>query len=111
MSQIDLSSEKESGTKKIKTEVATYDFQTPPNMSPQRSKLLFETSIHSSNIKKQSVLAGKSGIRTPGEMRRSTLLPLEYLHEGLPKVPGERIQINPLISRLAENTMPGNILS
>jgi hypothetical protein len=46
MSQIDISSEKESGTKKRKTEVPTYDFQTPPNMSPQRSKFLFETSRH-----------------------------------------------------------------
>jgi hypothetical protein len=66
MSQIDLLSEKESGTKKRKTEVPTYDFQTPPNISPQRSKLLFETSIHSINSKKQSDLAGKAGIRTLG---------------------------------------------
>jgi hypothetical protein len=72
MSQIYLSSEKEPGTKKRKTELPTYDFQTPPNLSPQRSKLLFETSIHSSNSKKQSGLAGKAGIHTSGEMRRST---------------------------------------
>jgi hypothetical protein len=38
MSQIDLSSKKESGSKNIKTEVPTYDFQTPLNLSPQRSK-------------------------------------------------------------------------
>jgi hypothetical protein len=41
-------------------------------MSLQISKLLFETSIHSSNIKKQSGLAGKAGICTSGEMRKST---------------------------------------
>jgi hypothetical protein len=70
--QIDLSSKKESGTKKRKIEVPTYDFQTPPNVSPQRSKFLFETSIHSSNSKKQSGLSGKGGTRTSGEMRRST---------------------------------------
>jgi hypothetical protein len=45
MSQIYLLSEKESGTNKRKTEVPTYDFQTPPNISPQRSKFLVETSI------------------------------------------------------------------
>jgi hypothetical protein len=72
MSQIDLSSKKESGAKKRKTEGPTYDFQTPPNISPQRSKFLFETAIHSSNISKQSGLAGKGGTRTSGEMRRST---------------------------------------
>jgi hypothetical protein len=72
MSQISLSSKKESGTKKRKTEFPTYDFQTPPNISPQRSKFLFETSIHSSNSKTQSGLAGKVGTRTSGEMRRST---------------------------------------
>jgi hypothetical protein len=68
MSQIDLLSEKESGSNKIKTEVPTYDFQTPPNISPQRSKFLVETSIHSSNsnIKNQSGLSGKSGMRTSG---------------------------------------------
>jgi hypothetical protein len=69
MSQIDLSSRKESGTKKRKTEVPTYDFKTPPNISPQRSKFLFETSIHNSNSKTQS---GLSGTRTSGEMRRNT---------------------------------------
>jgi hypothetical protein len=72
MSQISLSSKKESGKKKRKTEVPTYDFQTPPNISPQRSKFLVETSIHSSNSKKQSGLAGKGDTRTSGEMRRST---------------------------------------
>jgi hypothetical protein len=72
MSQVDLLSKKESGTKKRKTEVPTYDFQTPPNLSPQRSNFLFETSIHSSNSKKQSGLAGKVGTHTSGEMRRST---------------------------------------
>jgi hypothetical protein len=74
MSNIDITSKKESGTKKRKTEVPTYDFQTPPNISPQRSKFLFETSIHSSNSnsKTQSGLAGKHGTRTSGEMRRST---------------------------------------
>ena len=66
MSQIDLSSDKESGKKKIKTEIPTYDFQTPPNISPQRSKFLFETSVHSSDSKKKSGLAGKKGIRTSG---------------------------------------------
>jgi hypothetical protein len=45
MSQIYLLSEKESGTKKRKTEVPTYDFQAPSNISPQRSKFLFEASI------------------------------------------------------------------
>jgi hypothetical protein len=69
MSQIDLSSKKDSGTKKRKTEVPTYDFQTHTNISPQRSKFLFETSIHSSNINKQSGLAGT---RTSREMGRST---------------------------------------
>jgi hypothetical protein len=64
MSHTYLSSEKNSGKKKRKTEVPAYDFQTPPNMSPQRSKLLFETSIHSSNSKKQSGFAGKAAIRT-----------------------------------------------
>jgi hypothetical protein len=72
MRQIYLLSKKESGRNKIKTEVPTYDFQTPPNISPQRSKFLFETSVHSSNSKKQSGLAGKVGTRTSGEMRRST---------------------------------------
>jgi hypothetical protein len=55
MSQIDLSSKKESGINKIKTEVPTYDFQTPPNIFPQRSIFLFETLIHSSNSKKKGV--------------------------------------------------------
>jgi hypothetical protein len=72
-SQIDISSEKESGTKKRKTEVTTYDFQTPANLSPQKIKFLFKTSIHSSNINKQSGLAGKAGIHTSGKMRRSTI--------------------------------------
>jgi hypothetical protein len=67
MSQIDLSSKKESGTKEIKTEVPTYDFKTPPNISPQRSKFLFETSIHSRNNNKQSGLAGKAGTHTHPE--------------------------------------------
>jgi hypothetical protein len=40
-SQIYLLSEKYTGTRKIKTEVPIYDFKTPPNMSPQRSKLPF----------------------------------------------------------------------
>jgi hypothetical protein len=44
MSQIYLSPKKESVTKKRKTEVPTYDFQTPPNISPQRSKFLFGNS-------------------------------------------------------------------
>jgi hypothetical protein len=72
MSQIDISYEKDSGTKKRKTEVPTYDFQTPLNLSLQRIKFLFETSIHSSNNKKQSGLAGNLGIHTSGERRRST---------------------------------------
>jgi hypothetical protein len=72
MSQIDLSSEKESGTKKTKTEVPTYNFQTPPNISLQRSKFLFETSIHTINIKKQSGLSGKAGTCASVEMRIST---------------------------------------
>jgi hypothetical protein len=66
MSQIDLKSKKESVTKKRKTEVPTYEFQTPPNIFPQRIKFLFETSIHSSNIKKQSGLSDKGGTRTSG---------------------------------------------
>jgi hypothetical protein len=57
-SHIYLLSKKESGTKKIKTEVPTYDFQTTLNISPQRSKFLFETSIHSNNIKAQSDASG-----------------------------------------------------
>jgi hypothetical protein len=72
MSKIDLSSKKGSVTKKRQTEVPTYNFQTPPNLSPQRIKFLFETSIHSSKSKTQSALAGKVGTRTSGEMRRST---------------------------------------
>jgi hypothetical protein len=64
MSQINILSEKESGTKKRKTEVPTYDFQTPIIFSLQRSKFLFETSIHSSNSKEQSGLAGKANIHT-----------------------------------------------
>jgi hypothetical protein len=64
MSQISLSSKKETGTKKRKTEVPTYDFQTPPNLSRQRSKCLFETSVHSSNIKTQIGLSGKAGTHT-----------------------------------------------
>jgi hypothetical protein len=72
MSQINLSTKNESGTKKRKTEVPTYDFQTPPNLSPQRSKLLFEISIHSSNSKKKSGLSGKGGTHTSGEKRRNT---------------------------------------
>jgi hypothetical protein len=52
MSQIDLSSKKESGTKKRKTEIPTYDFRTPTNISPQRGKFLFVTSIHISNSRK-----------------------------------------------------------
>jgi hypothetical protein len=96
MSQIDLSYDKESGTKKRKTEVSTYDFQTPPNISPQRSKFLFETSIHSSNSKNQSGLAG--------------LEALDYLHQGIPEVPGERRKINPMTSHLVDNMMPVNRL-
>jgi hypothetical protein len=46
MSQIDLSSKKESGTKKRKTEVPTCDFQTPLNISPQRSKFFSRQSRH-----------------------------------------------------------------
>jgi hypothetical protein len=65
-------SEKETGTNKIKTEVPTHILQAPPNISPQRSKFLFETSIHSSNRKKQSGLAGKAGTSTSGEMSRNT---------------------------------------
>jgi hypothetical protein len=63
-----IESEKESRTKKRKTEIPTYEFQTPLNVSLQRRKFLFETSIHSSNInsKKQSGLAGKAGIHTSG---------------------------------------------
>jgi hypothetical protein len=72
MSKIDLLSEKESGTKKRKTEVPNCDFQTPPNLSPQIIKFLYETSIHNSNIKKQSGLAGKAVIRTSGDTGRST---------------------------------------
>jgi hypothetical protein len=72
MSQTDLSSEKQSGKKKRKTEIPTYDFQTPSDLSPQRSKFLFETSVHSRNSKKQSDLEGKAGISTAGEMRKST---------------------------------------
>jgi hypothetical protein len=82
MSQIYISSKKESGTKKRKTEVLTYDFQTPPNISPQRSKFLFETSIHSNNSKKQSGLTGKAGTRTSRETRRSTVIEsLDFLHQ------------------------------
>jgi hypothetical protein len=66
MSQIDLSYKKDSGTNKRKTEVPTYDFQTPPNISPQRSKFLFKTSIRNSNSKKHSGLEGKVGTRTSG---------------------------------------------
>jgi hypothetical protein len=72
VSQIDLLSEKESGTNKRKTEVPTYNFQTPLNLSPKRSKFFFETSIHSRNSKKQSDLSGTSGIHTSGETRRNT---------------------------------------
>jgi hypothetical protein len=49
--------------KKKKTEIPTYELQTPTNISPQRSKLIFETSIHRSNTKKKS---GLSGIHTSG---------------------------------------------
>jgi hypothetical protein len=44
MSQIDILSENESRTKKRKREVPTYNFQTPLNVSSQRSKFIFETS-------------------------------------------------------------------
>jgi hypothetical protein len=71
-SQIDRSSKKKSGKKKIKTEVPPYDFKVPPNISPQRSKFLFETSIHSRNSKTKIGLTGKAGTRTSGEMRKST---------------------------------------
>jgi hypothetical protein len=37
MSQIDISSEKQAGKKKRKTEVPTYNFQTPPNLYPQKT--------------------------------------------------------------------------
>jgi hypothetical protein len=108
MSQIDLLSENESGTKTRKTVVPVYDFQTPPNLSPQRSKFLFETSIHSSNSKKQSGLAGKSGIRTSGEMRRSTRTTGLFTPRSTQS--SRKRQINTLISHLVDNTMPGNIL-
>jgi hypothetical protein len=71
ISQIDLSSENESGKNIRKTDVPTYDIQAPPNMSPQRSNILFETSIQSSNSKIHIGLSDKAGIHTSGEMRRS----------------------------------------
>jgi hypothetical protein len=40
-SQIDILSEKEPGTKKIKTEVPTCDFETPPNVYPAKKQVLF----------------------------------------------------------------------
>jgi hypothetical protein len=41
MGQIDLSSEKESGTKKRKTEVPTDDFQTPTNICYAKKQVPF----------------------------------------------------------------------
>jgi hypothetical protein len=77
MSQISLSSKKESGKNKRKTEIPTYNVQTPRNISPQRSKFLFETSIHSSNSKKQSGLSGKGGTRI-SITSMVFLLPMNY---------------------------------
>jgi hypothetical protein len=74
MSQIDLSSEKGVKDKEKKNRDPNLQVQTPPNISPQRSKFLFQTSIHSSNSKEQIGLAGKAGIRASGETKRSTRL-------------------------------------
>jgi hypothetical protein len=52
LSQKDLSSEREPSKMKSKTDIPSYNFETSHNLSPQRSKFLFETSIQSSNRKK-----------------------------------------------------------
>jgi hypothetical protein len=70
MSQIDLSSERESWTRKRKTEISTFELQTPQKFSPQRSKFLFETLIQSSNIKKHmaKIKEGHENVETPGRL-------------------------------------------
>jgi hypothetical protein len=84
---MDFSSEREARKTKIKTDIAYYDFQTPENLTPFRSKILFETfqyevSTSRINVKQQ---AGHLHQQKKTEMKKR----LNHIYQGLPKVAKE----------------------